>query len=123
MSHIVNPAVLKKEQYSCDGLTQEIQMKEDFRWIRPDAAARRMALQKAKVPEKYSAADVYRSSHNAKAAVYASEKPTAGEVMIQRISPKTDPNLGSNEYYSSGVPGTMILRRYNNIFIPRLPPY
>jgi hypothetical protein len=54
---------------------------------------------------------------------YAMSQPPTGQVVVNRISQKTDPHLGSTEYYSSTVPGVMILRRYNNIFIPQIPPY
>jgi hypothetical protein len=53
---------------------------------------------------------------------YASSQPPTSQVVVRSVSQKTDPHLGSNEYYSSGIPGVMILRRYNNIFIPQISP-
>ncbi len=124
MSHMVNPAVLKKKETydECNGLAQA--MSEDYRSLNSSRSnVSKTKSSKSNTSERYSAAEVYRSTNDVKATVYASEKPPAGQVTIQRLSPKTNPNVGSNEYYKSGVPGTMILRRYNNIFIPMLAPY
>lgn len=54
---------------------------------------------------------------------YAAHQPPTSQVVVKGITRKTDPHLGSMEFYTSGMPGTVILRRYNNIFIPQLSPY
>ena len=51
---------------------------------------------------------------------YAAHQPSTSQVVIKSITRKTDPHIGSLEYYSSGLPGIQILRRYNNIFIPQI---
>ncbi len=54
---------------------------------------------------------------------YAAHQPPTSQVVVRNVTQKTDPHLGSNEFYSSMTPGVQILRRYNNLYIPQLPPY
>jgi hypothetical protein len=51
---------------------------------------------------------------------YAASQPSTSQVVVQSISRKSDPHIGSNEYYGEKVSGVQILRKYNNIYIPQL---
>jgi hypothetical protein len=101
-SQLVNPAVLK---------AKEVAYAMSHKNTHP---SKQMYI--ARFTERYGSLPVQVSSSPA----YASHQPPTGQVVVNAIGRKTDPHLGSNEYYTSGVPGVMILRRYNNIFIPQI---
>jgi hypothetical protein len=105
-SQIVNPAVhrAKAVEYSIS---------------HKNGSTRTAPTQSTRFTERFGSIPSTMSSTPA----YAMSQPPTGQVVVSRISPKTDPHLGSVEYYSSTLPGVQILRRYNNVFIPQISPY
>ena len=125
-TQLVNPAVLTRAQlvdyaisHRSGSRMEGYQVKVEKMREYTSHTSKAVVQPTAKKTEKYGTLPAQQSTTPA----YAAHQPPTSQVVVRNVTQKTDPHLGSNEFYSSMVPGVQILRKYNNIFLTRIPPY
>lgn len=114
-SQLVNPAVLTRAQLVDYAISHRSGSRRESYQVKIEKM-REYTSHTTSKKERYGTLPAQQSTTPA----YAAHQPPTSQVVIQNITQKTDPHLGSSEFYATLHPGVQIIHRLDTIFIPQL---